>query len=223
MTVGGRIQRIDAATFTNPSAIVTSAGSAGGPINLADYVPERLTTDGTYLYTNNDNSAHRGKIAKYSITEEGGGAFSLYQEWLADCGAANRFGQPGYYNGKVYAHDWQGVYNVYEIDATTAAVTWMGTNGRRSTAISRVGDQILAIGQFSAVVDIIPVVGSSLGSRVSETISAGERKGFGATAGSPMNGFFTHTEDGVIQYWVPEPATLAVLALGGLAALFRRR
>jgi hypothetical protein len=234
-TASGAINRLDAATFENQSADVTTASSAGGTVDFGVIRPERMTTDGTNLYINHDAGPDRGKISKYSITETGGTPpFALNQEWVADTNTGgvtgNRFAQPGYWNGKVYAQDWSGTTdNLYEFDAVTGAFTLMGTNSRRALTVSRVGDQILTLGQVSSAADIIPVIGSTLGTRVTQSLAAdiSEQKGSGPTySGNHMTGFFVGADRGgtfYVQHWVPEPATLTVTAVGGLLMLKRRR
>jgi hypothetical protein len=232
----GDIHRVAVSDFQSDFTTVSTAGSASGDVDLTTVLPEHIESDGTALYVSLDAGpsgpdGKRDAIAKLSVTELGGGAFSLYMDWMTDTGTNTRFKQPGYNptDGKVYAHDWSAQSErIYTFDPGTGAATHVGSKGRFSNAAEPLGDTLLLIGQFYAnAIDLIPInPDGTLGTPNTSNLFAGEIRGFGATSGSPMNGIFVGCEregQHYVQYWVPEPATLAVLALGGLAVLFRRR
>ena len=89
-----------------------------GPVDPAASGPEAFTTDGTYLYTNDD--INRGCIHKYSI-DNAVGSFTLTEVWAATTGVA-RIRGISHHNGKLYAADTSGT-SLVEVDAATGVST----------------------------------------------------------------------------------------------------
>ena len=86
------------------------------------------------------------------LTEEGGGDWSLYQDWVVDINtpAGNAFHNtaPYYYDGAVYVSDWRDTPggHIYKIDAATG--TWSDMGGQlpgRANGIFRVGDEMVQV------------------------------------------------------------------------------
>lgn len=180
-------------------------------------VSESITTDGTYLYTNDDTT--RGTIHKYTIANDAG-SFTLTENYAAASGATRVRGL-SYYAGKLYAVDYSGT-GIYEIDAATGASTQIGTHYSSGTGYQavRYNNELLVVG-LDDCVTVYDFVGGVLGAGTAYNLGLGDLYGVGIADGGA--GFWVTSTGSQISYFtIPEPMTMVLLGLGS-AALIRRR
>jgi len=149
-------------------------GSSGGLYRAADWkgtggipkitapgspepLPESLATDGTYLFSNDGQSANYNKIHKW-IVDHAAGTITEAPGWPITIGSLSgstvtRFRGISYYNGKIYTTNFKdaGDHAIYEIDATTGAYTVLATaprfsGGDNTYQCVRYGNQIFLVG-----------------------------------------------------------------------------
>lgn len=183
-------------------------------------LPEALATDGTYLFTNSDTS--RNTIYKYSIANQEG-SFALTEVFAIPVEGANRFRGLSYYDGDIYAVD-HGGSGIYKIDADTGEYIKLGDH-LTTTAYQavRYNNELLVVG-LDEQLTIYPILNETLGTPVSYALNQGDLYGIGVVGnGTDVTGFWVTSETGEISYFVPEPMTLSLLALGGFGLLRRKR
>ena len=90
-----------------------------GPVYVAGIKLESLATDGTHLYSNDDND--RDTICKYEINNSVG-SFTLTPLMTATCDVTRICGI-SYHDGKLYAASSTTTTNVVEVDANTGVST----------------------------------------------------------------------------------------------------
>jgi len=176
--------------------------------------PESLATDGTYLFTNSDNN--RNTIYKYSIDNQPD-SFSLTQQFAVTIDNAARFRGISYYDGFVYAVDYGGT-GIYKINATDGSYIQLGNHLTADAYQAvRYNNELLVVG-LDDNLTIYPIIeDSSLGTPVSYALNQGDLYGIGVVGnGTDVTGFWVTSETGEISYYVPEPATMILLGLGGL-------
>ena len=141
-------------------------------ISLSDHsiIPESITSDGTFLYTNDD--AARGNILKWQVV---GNSLNLVATYSTGAG---RIRSISYYDGKLYAADHNGT-SVYEVDIASGAVATIGTTHTGAYQVTRYGDKMLitndeAVGAELSAYDI---VGGSLANETTYDLGLGDLYG----------------------------------------------
>ncbi len=183
-------------------------------------LPEALATDGTYLFTNSDNN--RNTIYKYAIDNQAN-SFSLTQDFAVTVVNASRFRGLSYYDGYVYAVDYGGT-GIYQIDASTGNYIQLGNHiSADAYQAVRYNNELWVVG-LNDQLTIYPILNETLGTPVSYALNQGDLYGIGVVGnGTDVTGFWVTSATGEISYFVPEPMTLSLLAIGGLSLIRRKR
>ena len=197
--------------------------------------PEAITTDGTYLFTNDDES--QNTIHKYSITNAAD-SFTLTSEFATTVTGAGRFRAISYYDGSIYAVDYGVGKGLYAIDAATGGYTALGVHsGSGAYQAVRYNDQLLVVGLDGNLTVYDFLTDTTLGAGTAYDLGQGALYGLGVVGdGTDVTGFWvtsaSATSGGVgeISYFsvesaaIPEPGTAFIwLSLGLLACSWWRR
>ena len=135
-----------------------------------DVIPESITTDGTFLYTNDDKV--RGNILKWQVV---GNSLNLVTTYHT---AAGRFRAVTYYDGKLYAVDYYGT-DVYEIDVASGTVSTIGQTHTGGYQVARFGNKVLITNNSAvgAELESFDYVGGSLVNRETFDLGLGDLYG----------------------------------------------
>ena len=201
--------RVDGDWSSNPTSLTLSDTSI---------VPEAITTDGTFLYTNDD--ADRGKIHQWEVN---GSTLTLNATYDTQAG---RIRGVSYYDGKLYAADHNGT-SVYEIDVANGAVSTIGTTHTGAYQVTRLGNKVLITNDeaVGAELESYDYVSGSLANGSTSDLGLGDLYGIAfddanhAWVSSARNG-----ADAQVSYIsIPEPSVVSMLAVFSGMIVFVRR
>ncbi len=221
----GGIGRFDATGANAWSGASWAPTPTPAVVNPGSTAPESITTDGTWLFTNDD--VNRDHIHAYSITNTAT-SFILTEEWVADLDPSTTNGRVRGLSydagsGYLYMHNGgatgTGNDKLYAIDASNGTVTQMGnhTEGGYTYQTLRYGDELLVVGYSDnlSVYDLTSDTAIAAGGPTQQFdlgldnlygVTFADSTLFVASVGGKISGF----------EMVPEPGTLVLLGLGGL-------
>lgn len=206
----GTIASVDADWSSNASTLTLSDASA---------TPEAITTDGTYLYTNDD--ADRSKIHQWEVN---GSSLTLNATYDTQAG---RIRAVSYYGGKLYAADHNGT-SVYEVDVASGAVSTIGTTHTGAYQVTRLGNKVLITNDeaVGAELEDYDYVGGSLANGTTSDLGLGDL--YGIAFDDANHAWVSSHKDGsgqakVSYIAIPEPSVISMIALFGGGMVFIRR